>query len=92
VELSAEGSRSKGKLGGEGRRLWTAGLEVPVVLESIWYAVFLNAPRALAPMPQLLGDVRAMGEKPLKGRMLKGFLTVGECEGFAVMFRTERDL
>jgi len=69
-------SGSDGDFGGEGRRLWAAGVAVPVVLDNIWYAVFLRAPRALVPP---LGDVlalplyaRAMGENPFKGRDTEG--------------------
>ena len=79
-EGSGEGSGSDGDLGGEGRRSWTTGLAVPPpALDNIWYAVFLRAPRALVPIPPLLGDVlalslyaRAMGENPLKGRDIEG--------------------
>jgi len=78
-EGSGEGSGSDGDLGGEGRRSWTTGLGVPLVLDKIWYAVFLRAPRALVPIPALLGDVlalslytRAMGENPFKGRDIEG--------------------
>ena len=53
-----------------------------MVLDKIWYAVFLRVPRAFAP---LLGDVlalplyaRAMGEKPLNGRDIKG-IPNGRC-------------
>ena len=74
--LREECSGSDGDFCGEGRRLWAAGVAAPVVLDNIWYAVFLRAPRALVPP---LGDVlalplyaRAMGENPFKGRDIEG--------------------
>jgi hypothetical protein len=69
-------SGSEGDIGGEGRRSWTAAVAVPVVLDNMWYAVFLRALKALVPP---LGDVlalplyaRAMGENPLKGGDIEG--------------------
>lgn len=73
-----EGSGSEGEFGGEGSRSWAAGLAGVVVLDNIWYAVFLSAPSALVLVPPLLGDMlalplyRAMGENPLKGREIEG--------------------
>jgi hypothetical protein len=77
ANLLREGcSGSEGDFGGSGRLSRATGVVVPVVLDNIWYAVFLRAPRALVPP---LGDVlalplyaRAMGEKPLKGRDIEG--------------------